>query len=55
MIDLRGKRTRADYSKKHKNKIKEKIYSPFLSFIVARFYKVTKNTKLGNAKPLLLG
>lgn len=55
MIDPRGKRTRAYYSKEHKNKIKEKIFSPFLSLTVVRFYKVTNNTKLGNAKPLLLG
>ena len=34
MIAPRRKRTRAYYSKEHKNKIKEKIFRPFLSFTV---------------------
>ena len=51
MIDPRGNRTRAYYSK---DKIKEKIFSPFSSFTVVMFYNVTRNTKLVNTEPLLL-
>lgn len=34
MIDSRGRRTRVYYFKELKNKIKEKIFGPFLSFTV---------------------